>query len=296
MRMGAAAGSAYRLAAAGRGPATCSSGRFAKPFGTASGTMASSSSKTAAMCVIGDEILSGKTQDTNTNTLAKLLFDHGIELRRVEIVPDAEKDIINSVRYLSATYDLVFTSGGIGPTHDDITYESIANAFDSPLEYHQPTLDRMEKILAATDPSQKITEPRKRMALIPKNAQVVFTSPDLWVPLAIVNNNVHILPGVPFIFDRMLRDYIPTLRARWGGSPFHRVQVVTERKESDIADALRQAQVEVGGNVKIGSYPARRPSTDTPCVYVSFVSADAGAARAAADRIIGKIGGHLHVE
>ncbi|KAK4052079.1 hypothetical protein OIV83_002373 [Microbotryomycetes sp. JL201] len=99
--------------------------------------------RSAGCILIGDEILNGKTRDSNANFLAKACFDLAIDLKRVEIIPDDEDEIVEAVRRMHRSYDLVITSGGIGPTHDDITYESIAKAFDVELEYHEETKKRM---------------------------------------------------------------------------------------------------------------------------------------------------------
>lgn len=147
--------------------------------------------------------------------LAKYCFDIGIELQRVEIVPDVEEDIVESVRRLSGRYDLVITSGGIGPTHDDITYASLAKAFNLDLQYHKEVMEKMNRLgRKHENPTEAQTAARNRMALLPydKNwpfeksssantvegyatenpARAVFASEELWVPVAIVNGNVHV--------------------------------------------------------------------------------------------------------
>ncbi|KAJ3371106.1 hypothetical protein GGF31_003529 [Allomyces arbusculus] len=248
-----------------------------------------SSTKTAAICIIGDEILSGKTQDTNTNWLAKQLFDLGVDLKRVEVIPDDEADIIEAVTRMSRTYNYVFTSGGIGPTHDDITYASIAKAFGLTLEVHRPTLEQMALISpkmmlvsplrtdedraaaerepativapSHTDPNSmvamRMTPARLRMAQLPYPSTAHFT-PGLWVPLCVVNGNVHILPGIPRLFQAMLAHYLPDLANRdgLGTEPFYRRAINTNRGEGDIADALTAIQNQYAADgIKIGSYP-----------------------------------------
>lgn len=177
-----------------------------------------------ACLIIGDEILSGKTHDTNSFLLgtlvvrsppaycthslpltAKRCFNVGLDLRRIEVVPDVEDNIVSSVQDLSERHRWVFTSGGIGPTHDDITYAAIAKAFRCPLKYHTQTIERMKTIrqITLTDkshptpPPLEMTESRKRMALFPagKDVKVIFPCDHLWVPIVIVQN-VHILPGM----------------------------------------------------------------------------------------------------
>ncbi|ORY05639.1 Molybdopterin binding protein [Basidiobolus meristosporus CBS 931.73] len=226
--------------------------------------------KTAAACIIGDEILSGKTRDTNTNFLAKYLFDLGIDLRRVEVIPDVEEDIVETVTRLSRKFDVVFTSGGIGPTHDDITYSSIATAYGDTVEYHEDTMRRMLRI----SPHLELTEARKRMALLPSRSEVFFPSEEFWVPLAVVNQNIHILPGVPRIFQQLLTDFRPQFETLASGQKFHRKLVGTMWAESKIAKILRDAQEELGERAKIGSYPKWNNSKVN--VVISFVGKDEG--------------------
>ncbi|KNE66140.1 molybdenum cofactor synthesis domain-containing protein [Allomyces macrogynus ATCC 38327] len=222
-----------------------------------------SSTKTAAICIIGDEILSGKTQDTNTNWLAKQLFDLGVDLKRVEVIPDDEADIIETVVRMSRTYNYVFTSGGIGPTHDDITYASIAKAFGCTLEDRAAAEREPATIVAPshTDPgsmvAMRMTSARLRMAQLPYPSTAHFT-PGLWVPLCVVNGNVHILPGIPRLFQAMLAHYLPDLANRdgLGTEPFYRRAINTNRGEGDIADALTAIQDQYAADgIKIGSYP-----------------------------------------
>ncbi len=179
----------------------------------------SDSSRNAALLVIGNEILSGSIQDTNTAFLAKMCHGRGIDMVRVEFIPDDKKDIGTSVLALKqrvGTRGYVFTSGGIGPTHDDVTYEAIADAFGVlapagrlnimylnistaspgvPLELHAPTVDKMRAHYAGT--GQELNEARLRMATLPRNSMVLDT-PGLWVPLVNLHS-VFILPGVCFL-------------------------------------------------------------------------------------------------
>lgn len=166
---------------------------------------------TAACLIIGDEVLGGKTVDTNSAYLAKWCFNLGISLKRIEVIADDESEIIEAVRRMSDGYDFVVTSGGIGPTHDDITYQSIATAFNLPLKLHQETFEKM-KLLSKPHPNQptfdwEVDSPARRaklrMAELPTDEsrdlkkQVLFPQEDLWVPVSVVNGNIHILPGVP---------------------------------------------------------------------------------------------------
>ena len=202
---------------------------------------------TAACVVIGDEILTGKIQDRNSHTLAKVLFQRGVRLVRVETIPDVLGDIAETVRRLSSAFDYVFTSGGIGPTHDDKTYEGVALAFGRPLAYHGPTLEKFEAFRRSLGKGP-LNEARKRMALLPAGAEVWGTD-DLWVPFVVVEN-VHVLPGVPELFERMLE----ANAHRFSGLPLHRVEIFTDQFEGDIAETLTAAQV-AHPEIAIGSYP-----------------------------------------
>lgn len=201
----------------------------------------------AACLVIGDEILTGKVHDRNSHLLAQVLFERGVRLQRIETVPDELTDIAQSVRGLSERFTYVFTSGGIGPTHDDKTYAGIAQAFDVGLAYHQPTLDAFAAYYEARGKGA-LNDARKRMALIPAGAEV-WETPDLWVPF-VVMHNVHVLPGVPELFERMLM----ANAHRFEGTPLFRTMLYTDSAEGDIADVLAQAH-EAHPNVAIGSYP-----------------------------------------
>ncbi|KAJ2352634.1 hypothetical protein GGF43_003707 [Coemansia sp. RSA 2618] len=218
---------------------------------------------TAAFCVIGDEILSGKTQDTNTVELAQKCFALGVDLRKVDVVPDTTAEIVQSVRQLADAHDVVVTSGGIGPTHDDITYSAIARAFDDRLEHHEPTLARMRRIMARTGasvlPDAGGTDAERacaRMALLPATAAVTYPCDELWVPVVRVRN-VHVLPGVPRLFARLLTAYLPLVAAEAGAaSGFVRALVPTRMRESLLAPILSRVQEKYAGHgIKVGSYP-----------------------------------------
>lgn len=201
----------------------------------------------AACLVIGDEILSGKVHDRNSHLLAQVLFERGVRLLRVETVPDALDDIAEGVRRLSARHTYVFTSGGIGPTHDDMTYEGVARAFGVGLAYHEATLRRFEahRQRAGRGP---LNEARKRMALLPVGCEV-WEDADLWVPW-VVMGNVHVLPGVPELFERMLL----AQSHRFVGAPLYRIELFTDAHEGDIAEGLSACQA-AHPEVAIGSYP-----------------------------------------
>lgn len=203
---------------------------------------------TAAALIIGDEILTGKVRDENSFVLAKVMFEQGVDLERVVVIPDDIDTIANHVRQLSDAYSYVFTSGGIGPTHDDKTYEAIAKAFDLKLVYHNEALDNLQSHMQAREPEQVITEARKRMALLPDSCEVLWTK-GIWVPLAVVRN-VYILPGIPSLFELMLDG----ARERFKGERKERILIFTQMAESDIAEDLSRIQNKFP-DVAIGSYP-----------------------------------------
>ncbi len=202
---------------------------------------------TAAMIVIGDEILSGRTRDTNTQYLAIQLTEIGIDLREVRVVADNPDHIIAAVNALRAQYTYVFTSGGIGPTHDDITSDCIAKAFNVPITVREDA----RKILAANyqNPETDLNEARLRMARIPQGATLI-DNPISKAPGYRIGN-VHVMAGVPYIFEAMLAGVIPTLT---GGKPLLSTSIRLDRREGDIAERLGQI-AEDHPNVTIGSYP-----------------------------------------
>jgi len=201
-------------------------------------------------------------------------------LKRVEVIADDEEEIIEAVRRMSDKYDFVVTSGGIGPTHDDITYQSIANAFGLKLQLHEETYERMKR-LSRPHPSQPnfswdVDSPARRaklrMAELPydpsrePSLQAIFVSDDLWVPIACVNGNVHILPGIPRLFEKMLEGLKPLLLPRLEDPTkgIYRILISTPLPESEVAPYLTElaAKVESKG-VKVGSYPRWNKATNT---------------------------------
>ncbi|KAJ1724856.1 hypothetical protein LPJ53_000924 [Coemansia erecta] len=219
---------------------------------------------TLALCAIGDELLSGRTQDVNVQQLAQHLFAQGIPLRAVHIVPDDAEQISQSLVRLAQEHSAVFTSGGIGPTHDDITYAAVARAFDRGLGYHEETLARMRRMtrgnMVKPDPQGNEAERAcARMALLPCGAHVEYPCDDLWVPVVRVGR-VHVFPGVPRLFGRLARAYVPRgwpgVEGMAGVRGFCRVLVVTALRESVVAPALERLQREYGPRgVQLGSYP-----------------------------------------
>ncbi|KZS97028.1 Molybdopterin binding protein [Sistotremastrum niveocremeum HHB9708] len=218
--------------------------------------------RTAAALVIGDEILNGKTHDTNSHNFAKYCFELGIELKRIEVIPDEEDEIVEASRRLVENYDLVITTGGIGPTHDDITYASLAKSFSLPLIHHAETLHRMaawsknRRDIAEQSAEQKTA--RERMALFPsgREAEVIFTAEDLWVPVVRLKGKLCVFPGIPSLFQKMLHGLTPYLPLPPPSLRPFRQQIHTLLPESSIAPFLTslQARVKQDG-IRIGSYP-----------------------------------------
>ena len=224
--------------------------------------MSTSTIKTAGIVIIGDEVLSSKTVDTNSAWFAKYCFELGVDLRRCEVIPDEADEIGEAVRRMSSKYDFVVTSGGIGPTHDDLTYPSIAEAFGQKLTLHDETVERMKRLsvrkinwdVPKDDPELNA---RLRMARFPERAEVHFPSKELWVPIVVANSNVHILPGIPRLFQGLLTAYRPTLEQRVdAANRLTRLLVATEMPESRISSYLTGLQKKVDAKgVKVGSYP-----------------------------------------
>lgn len=202
---------------------------------------------TAAMLVIGDEILSGRTRDANMHYLAGEVTKVGIDLREVRVVSDDPAAIVAAVRALSAAYDHVFTSGGIGPTHDDITAENVAAAFDRPISVREDA----RAILAAHYDArgQELNDARLRMARIPDGATLI-DNPISAAP-GFTIENVHVMAGVPSIFQAMLASVLPKLT---GGAPILSQTLEIRRGEGDIAGPLSDLAGRYP-DLSIGSYP-----------------------------------------
>lgn len=201
----------------------------------------------AAMIVIGDEILSGRTRDSNMHHLAQQLTLVGIELKEVRVVADEETEIIDTVNALRRKYTNVFTSGGIGPTHDDITADSVAKAFGVSISVR----DDARAALAENykDPENELTETRLRMARVPDGAKLI-KNPVSYAP-GFSMENVHVMAGVPMIFEAMLQELLPSLGT---GKKVLSETVNINRKEGDIAKALGIIAKD-NQDTNIGSYP-----------------------------------------
>jgi molybdenum cofactor synthesis domain-containing protein len=202
---------------------------------------------TAAMLVIGDEILSGRTKDRNIGHLADVMTAIGIDLKEVRIVADDEADIAAAVNALRARYTYVFTTGGIGPTHDDITADSIARALGVPCEYDARAYALLEAHYAQR--GIEFTDARKRMARMPAGAEHIDNPVSLAPGFRI--GNVHVMAGVPAIFQAMLDNVVPTLRT---GVKLLSETVHCPYGEGTIGGPLTEIQKAHPGTI-IGSYP-----------------------------------------
>lgn len=204
----------------------------------------------AAMLVIGDEILSGRTRDANMFFLAGELTKVGIDLNEVRVVSDNHYAIVTAVQALSKSYDHVFTSGGIGPTHDDITADCMAAAFGQTIDVREDARTLLANLYERT--GRELNEARLRMARIPAEATLidnpVSTAPGFTI------ENVHVMAGVPAVFEAMVASVLPTLT---GGDPLLSQSLTIMRGEGDIAGPLADLAADFP-DLSVGSYPFQR--------------------------------------
>lgn len=208
------------------------------------------SNPTAAMLVIGDEILSGRTRDANMYFLAGELTKHGIDLVEVRIVSDDSAAIISAVQSLSDSFDNVFTSGGIGPTHDDITADCMAQAFDTQIDVRDDARALLADHYQKT--GKELNEARLRMARIPDGATLIDNPVSIAPGFTL--GNVHVMAGVPMVFQAMVASVLPTLTA---GQPLLSQTLRVLRGEGDIAPILT-ALAEKYDDLSIGCYPFQK--------------------------------------
>ncbi|OSP54654.1 molybdopterin-binding protein [Pseudoruegeria sp. SK021] len=205
---------------------------------------------TAAMLVIGDEILSGRTRDANMHFLAGELTRHGVTLAEVRVVLDDADAIIAALRELSARFDTVFTSGGIGPTHDDITADAVAAAFGLSIDVRDDARALLQAHYDVT--GREMNEARLRMARIPDGARLIENP--VSVAPGFTVENVHVMAGVPSVFQAMVASVLPHVT---GGAPLLSQSVPVFRGEGDIAGPLGALAAEFE-DVSFGSYPFDR--------------------------------------
>ena len=215
--------------------------------------------KTAAILVIGNEILSGRTKDANIGWLAEKLTNLNIQTREVRIVPDIEAEIVAAINILRGKFDYIFTTGGIGPTHDDITADSIAKAFGVTIGHHAEAVRRLEDYY---NDKSVLNEARLRMARIPDTAALIDNPVSAAPGFKI--GNVYVLAGVPKIMQAMFGSIQHELA---GGAPLHMEVIDSWAREGDIAQQLR-ATAEQFPELDIGSYPFFRDGKVGTCLIV----------------------------
>jgi len=202
---------------------------------------------TAAVLVIGDEILSGRTKDKNIGYIADYLTALGIDLREVRVVRDVDEEIVAAVNTLRAKYTYLFTTGGIGPTHDDITADCVAAAFGVPLEFHPEAIAILKERLAKT--GGELNEARMRMTRIPKGGALVHNkvsgAPGFWI------GNVIVMAGIPSVMQGMLDEVAPKLKT---GAKLLSETIRADAKEGDVGTELGAIAKANPGTI-IGSYP-----------------------------------------
>ncbi len=202
---------------------------------------------TAAMLVIGDEILSGRTRDANAHLLARVMTEIGVQLTEIRVVPDEADVITSAVNEMRARVDHLFTSGGIGPTHDDITADCIAAAFGVHIDVREDARALLEAHYARTD--RELNEARLRMARIPDGADLIDNP--VSVAPGFTLGNVHVMAGVPAVFETMLEGLRPSIQ---GGPPLIAHSFRAEIGEGDLAGPLGEAAAD-HPDVSMGSYP-----------------------------------------
>jgi len=230
---------------------------------------------TAALVVIGDEILSGRTKDVNIGTVADFCTDLGIALSEVRVVSDVEDDIVAAINAVRARYTYVFTTGGIGPTHDDITADAVAKAFGVALPVNPEARAMLEERWKAN--GTEVNEARLRMARIPEGGTLIVNSVSAAPGFRI--GNVHVMAGVPKIMQAMLEAIAPTLE---GGAKVKSLTIRCRVGEGSIGSAFGSIQAEFP-DVKMGSYP-RMGSTSVMTELV-LRSPDEGRLALAAERV-----------
>ncbi len=197
------------------------------------------------IAIIGDEVLAGEVLDTNSNWLAKQLFNLGHSLKRIIVLPDNEQILLNELALLANNYDLVITTGGIGPTCDDITIDVIAKLTKRPLIYNPSIIDAMNRIRP-----MPLLEGRKKMATLPKDARLLYShnsgAPGFWV------DNIIVLPGIPDIMKAMFEAIMPELQS----VPYFRTEIKSNLRESELSEAMEEV-VGLFPEIKIGSYPKK---------------------------------------
>ena len=238
---------------------------------------------TAAILVIGDEILSGRTKDKNIGYIAEYLTNIGIDLSEVRVVPDVEEEIVTALNALRSRYTYVFTTGGIGPTHDDITADCVAKAFGVGIGYHPQAIAVMKARFDAM--GTEMNEARMRMARVPDGAELVANkisaAPGFWI------GNVITMAGVPTIMQAMLDEVAPKLKT---GKQMLSESIRGDVREGDIGTELGEI-AKLHPAVSIGSYPFFDDTTgpNTNIVIRAREAADLSKARADVEAMLKRV-------
>jgi len=230
---------------------------------------------TAGILIIGNEILSGKVTDQNSPYLCRELRALGVDVERILTIPDEVEIIADEVRRMSEAYDHVFTSGGIGPTHDDLTMDAVAAAFGRKIERNPSIVARIERAQGKPPNPSQI-----KMAMIPEGARLIDAG-DLWFPVVVVEN-VHVFPGIP----ELLRKKFESIRDRFRGVPFLLKRVFVKRSESDIAHSLNDL-LEEFPQLMLGSYP--KIGEESFHVLLTLESRDPGYLQDALDSLLARL-------
>jgi FAD synthetase len=231
---------------------------------------------TAGILIIGNEILSGKVVDINSPFLAGDLRELGVDLERILTIPDEVDLIAREIRAMSEAYDYVFTSGGIGPTHDDVTMEAVAQAFGREIVLSESLCARIERAQGG----KGLNESQRKMALLPEGAETIDAG-DLWFPVVIVEN-VHVFPGIPKLLQMKFR----AIRDRFSGVPFKLTRIYVKRHESDIAENLNDLLQEFS-DLMLGSYP--KISEPDYRVLLTLESRDEAYLKRATESLLGRL-------
>jgi molybdenum cofactor synthesis domain-containing protein len=227
---------------------------------------------TAGILVIGNEILSGKVTDINSPFLCERLREIGADVERIVTIPDVVETIASEVKEMSERFDYVFTSGGIGPTHDDLTIEGVAAAFGLPVEIDEKLAGMLRAVLG-----DNLTEGQLKMATVPAGASLI-DSDDKWFPLVVVEN-VYIFPGIP----EGLRRKFESACDRFSGVPYVLKRVYVKHNETEIVETLN-ALLEAFPDLVLGSYPKIRESSYQ--VLLTLESRDEDYVQRALDRLL----------
>ena len=231
--------------------------------------------KTAAVLVIGDEVLSGRTQDSNSHHIARFLGALGIDLREIRVVGDVEGEIVAALNALRAAWDFVFTTGGIGPTHDDITADAVARAFGVGIGYHPDAY----ALLEARYPPGEFNDARKRMARVPDGATLVANSVSGAPGFHI--GNVYVMAGVPMVMRAMLEAIAPELPR---GPSVTAITIEAAIPEGRLAGGLAEV-AKAHREVSIGSYPFTREGPQPYGAQLVVRGRDGAAVEAAAQAV-----------